>query len=132
MKYNDKDINQLKKQQQNLKRELSAVSDKISELVETKLLPKCKEYYTDTYWVNKGIGIGGSKYIHVKTVEGISDTKKDINCILICSSFQYIKDSFMTFNFKEVEYSNFLEKRITKSEYEKAKEAAFYILQALL
>jgi hypothetical protein len=125
MKDNNAKLELLKKQQWSLNKELSAVSDKISKLVETQLLSAYTKRYVDTYWVKKN---GYNKkntwpvYIHVRAVKDIWE-ENGINCILACDTFQSSNDDEITIVFGYEEHVSYLGKPITKSAYEKARQA---------
>jgi hypothetical protein len=127
MKDNNAKLELLEKRRQSLKKELSDVSDEVSELVETKFLPEYAKRYADTYWV-KGNGYDKENtwpiYTHVKAVKGIWDTEGNgINCTLVCNRFQCTARNEIVIRFNQEEYYYYLGKRITKKAYEKAKQA---------
>jgi hypothetical protein len=117
----------LENQQDGLSKKLSAVLGKISKLVEIKFLPEYKRRYVDTYWVRKN-GYGKEEtwliYTHVRAVKELWDTGVNgINCVLVCDDFQCASDSQIIIGLGREEYFNALGKRISKSAYEKAKQA---------
>jgi hypothetical protein len=117
----------LENQRQGLEKRLSAVSEKISKLVEIKFLPEYTKRYADTYWV-KANGYGKEDtwpvYTHVRAVKRLWDTGGNgINCALVCDNFQCTNNNEIIINLGREEYFFYLGKRITKSAYEKAKQA---------
>jgi hypothetical protein len=127
MKDNNTSLELLEKRRQGLRKELSAVSDQISKLVETKYLPEYMKRYVDTYWVKK-IGCNDentwSIYVHVTAVKDIWDTfGNGINCLLICNTFRCNNRNEIIILLEDEEYFGALGKQITKSAYEKAKQA---------
>jgi uncharacterized protein YeeX (DUF496 family) len=133
MKNNNAKLEVLGKRRQGLQKELSAVVDQISNLVEEMLLPEYTERYVDTYWV-KNNGYSKEKtwliYTHVKAVKEIWDTGDNgINCLLICDSFQATNDDGFIFSLDSLEYFYSLGKPIKKSVYEKAKQDCLKTLE---
>jgi hypothetical protein len=126
MKDNNAELELLKKQRRGLKKELSAVSDQISKLIETKYLSECTKRYVDTYWVKKS-GRNDedtwSIYTHVTAVKDIWDTEGNgINCYLACNTFRCTNRNEIIILLEDGESCGNLGKQITKSAYEKAKQ----------
>jgi hypothetical protein len=127
MKDNNTSLELLKKRQESLGKEQSIVSDQISKLVELKWLPWYTKRYADTYWVKKN-GYGKKDtwpvYTHVKAIKEVWERGEDgINCLVVCDSFQCTTYEKIDISFGETEFLNSLGKQITKSVYEKAKQA---------
>jgi hypothetical protein len=136
MKDNDAELKLLEKRRKGLRKELSTVSDKISKLVEIKFLPEYMKRYVDTYWVkqnrydNENIWL---VYTHVTAVKDVWDTGRDgINCLLICDTVQCTSLNEIHVHLGKEDYFNSLGKRITKSVYEKAKQALLDKLRSQL
>jgi hypothetical protein len=136
MKDNTAKLESLKKQEESLSQKISTVSDQISKLVELKWLPWYTERYVDTYWVKKN-GYGKKDlwplYTHVKAIKGVWEGGKDgVNCLVVRDSFQCTTCGEIDISFGETEFLNTLGKQITKSVYEKAKQALLDKLRSQL